>query len=114
MERDVDAQGHGFKLSATPLPSGGWRAMAIGHAPSAHAPDLPQPRPGSFGVGSPLGVVEDGWSADGATAEGALDALQERVGAAIREAAAAENRAELEEANRRLRERERRIRPPWE
>ena len=112
MERDINAQGHGFGLLATPRASGGWRATVTSHQEGSHAPGVPRPRSGPFDSGSPLGIVEDGWFADGTTADEALDALQHRIGVAIGIATAEEYQADLDEANRRRRERERPVRPP--
>ncbi len=112
MEREIDAQGHRFGLIATPTPEG-WRAKATSHSEGVHAPEVPRPRPSPFGGdGSPLGIIEDGWSESGTTADEALDTLQHRITASIRTAAAEANQAQLDEANRRRRERERRLRPP--
>ena len=100
MQREVNAHGHVFGLTAAPHVAGGWRALATSHAAAGDAPEVPRPQPGASGGGSPLGILEGGWCGHGGTADAALNALQRRIVVAIRDAAA-EQRALPGEADRR-------------
>ena len=112
MKREVNVHGHVFGLTAAPHVSGGWRATVTSHAEGGGTPGAPRPQPDPEGPSSPVGTVEAGWSGHGGTADAALNALQRQIYAATREAAAAENRARLDEANRRREAREPHPRPP--
>ena len=117
MKREVNVHGHVFGLTAAPHVSGGWRATVTSHAETSHAdgggtPGAPRPQPDPEVPSSPVPIGEAGWSGHGGTADAALNALQRQIHAAIREAAAAEKKALLDEANPRRETREPHLRPP--
>ena len=97
MQREVNVHGHVFGLTAAPHVAGGWRATVTSHAEGGGTPEAPRPQPDPQGPSSPVPIGEAGWSGHGGTADAALNALQRQIYAAIREAAAAENRARLDE-----------------
>jgi hypothetical protein len=79
--REVDAQGHVYRLRAGETGTGSWRAYVAGATTKASAATLQRAVPGAR-----TGIRSAGWSAEGPTAAAALDALEERIRAAVGDA----------------------------
>jgi hypothetical protein len=84
-KRVINAQGHVYRLQAGETGAGSWRAYVSSGSTKGSAATLLRAVPGAR-----ASIGSAGWSAEGPTAEAALDALEERIRAAVEEATRAD------------------------
>jgi len=109
LERTIDIQGLVYTIRTDQQPDGSWRATVNRLAQTSHAADIM----GHLGS-NPLSIAGGGWFESGPDAASPAVALEQRIRTEVIEAFKAAKLAALDEANRRLQERNARKRPPWE
>jgi hypothetical protein len=83
-ERQVIVLGHEFAVRATDHPNGRWRALAHRYGPRSGQRWPIRPIPGTEPPSrQPAAIVIGRWTAEGDSAQDALDALEERIRTAI-------------------------------